>query len=97
MIRTFFLAVAIAALLVGDAQACDRCGCRGGPGYRGPDGNCVGWKALNSVCGTPPTTKCTPEQVNSEKRLLVGVTHDEARSASTDHGGGKRRAEGTER
>ena len=24
-------------------------------------------KALNRVCGTPPTTRCTPELVNSEK------------------------------
>ena len=71
MIRTFLLVVTIAAMLVGDvdAQVCSGYGCKGGPGYRGPDGNCVGWKALNKVCGTPPTTKCTPEQVNSEKPI----------------------------
>jgi hypothetical protein len=48
-----------------EAQVCSGCGCRGGPGYRGPDGNCVGWKVLSRVCGTPPTTRCTPELVNS--------------------------------
>jgi hypothetical protein len=71
MIRTFFMIVTIAALLVGAADAqddfCSQCGCRGGPGYRGPDGQCVGWKALNRICGTPPTTRCTAEQVNSDK------------------------------
>src|ERR1700730_12690402 len=25
------------------ALACQGCGCRGGPGYRGPVGKCVGW------------------------------------------------------
>ena len=70
MIRTFFLIV-IAALLVGAADAqddfCSGCGCRGGPGYRGPDGECVGWKALDRICGKPPTTRCKAEQVNSDK------------------------------
>jgi len=41
--------------------ACSGCGCRGGPGYRGPDGRCVGWKQLNSTCGNPPTSRCTFE------------------------------------
>lgn len=40
---------------------CEGCGCKGGPGYRGPNGQCVGWKRLNKVCGTPPTTRCTAE------------------------------------
>src|SRR5262249_6449561 len=69
MIRAFLVAMTIAPLLVGavDAQICSGCGCRGGPGYRGPDGNCVGWKALDRICGRPPTTRCTPELVNSDK------------------------------
>nr|WP_294550725.1 hypothetical protein [uncultured Rhodopila sp.] len=40
---------------------CNGCGCRGGPGYRGPDGQCVGYRALDGVCGTPPTERCTFE------------------------------------
>jgi hypothetical protein len=40
---------------------CDWCGCRGGPGYRAPNGQCVGKAALYRVCGNPPTTKCTYE------------------------------------
>src|SRR5215211_7868132 len=42
------------------------CGELGGPGYRGPNGKCVGWEAIGRVCGSPPTTRCTPEQVASE-------------------------------
>lgn len=37
------------------------CGSRGGPGFRGPNGKCVGWKALDKVCGNPPTAHCTFE------------------------------------
>jgi hypothetical protein len=51
-----FLVVSSETLL-----ACTGCGCRGGPGYRGPDGRCVGGKQLNSTCGTPPTSRCTYE------------------------------------
>jgi hypothetical protein len=37
------------------------CGARGGPGWRGPDGRCVGRKNLNRVCGVPPETRCKAE------------------------------------
>jgi hypothetical protein len=37
-------------------------GACGGPGYRGPDGRCVGWAALARVCGSPPSQKCTAER-----------------------------------
>lgn len=37
------------------------CGEKGGPGYRGPNGKCVGWAQLGQVCGSPPTTKCAAE------------------------------------
>jgi len=64
VIRTFFSAVTVAVLLVSaiDAQACSGCGCRGGPGYRGSDVNCVSWKALARVCGTPATTEAGSER-----------------------------------
>ena len=44
-----------------ERPACHGCGCKGGPGYRGPDGRCVGFKALAKTCGTPPETRCTFE------------------------------------
>src|SRR5438876_330270 len=42
-------------------EVCSGCGCKGGPGYRGPNDQCVGWARLNKVCGNPPTTNCRPE------------------------------------
>lgn len=42
----------------GQGGRCSYCGCKGGPGYRAPNGSCVGKKALDKVCGTPPSTRC---------------------------------------
>jgi hypothetical protein len=43
---------------------CTGCGCKGGPGYRGPNGKCVSWMSIGKVCGSPPTQRCTAELVN---------------------------------
>ena len=40
---------------------CRSCGCRGGPGYRGPDGRCVGFRELERICGSPPERRCVFE------------------------------------
>lgn len=40
---------------------CKGCGCKGGPGYRGPNGKCVGYHEIISACGPPPHQGCTPE------------------------------------
>jgi hypothetical protein len=37
-----------------ERPACHGCGCKGGPGYRAPDGHCVGFRELDQVCGNPP-------------------------------------------
>jgi hypothetical protein len=44
-----------------ERPACHGCGCKGGPGYRGPDGQCVGYRDLERVCGDPPTSRCVFE------------------------------------
>ena len=44
-----------------DACRCKGCGCKGGPGWRGPDGTCVSKAKLALVCGTPPGTPCKEE------------------------------------
>ncbi len=56
-----------AALCLGPAMAesCSGCGCKGGPGYRGPSGRCVGYADIGRVCGSPPTSKCTAEGPNA--------------------------------
>ena len=59
------LAVAAIGLATDAFAACSGCGCRGGPGYRGQNGKCVGWDQLARICGKPPTTRCKPEQVNA--------------------------------
>ena len=46
------------------ASAHAGCGDRGGPGYRGPDGKCVGWSALAKICGNPATSRCTAEKAH---------------------------------
>jgi len=63
-LRFSFLAL-IAALavwpqLTGQAACperppCQGCGCKGGPGYRAPDGHCVGFREFDKVCGNPPS------------------------------------------
>ena len=40
---------------------CEGCGCKGGPGYRGPNGRCVGYTNLIAVCGPAPHAKCVRE------------------------------------
>ncbi len=37
---------------------CRGCGCCGGPGYRGPDHQCVGFLELDRVCGAAPHLLC---------------------------------------
>jgi hypothetical protein len=57
------------ALPVVSAQA--TCGTHGGPGYRGPDGRCVGWSNLQQMCGNPPTTRCASEMAGINKPAYV--------------------------
>jgi hypothetical protein len=54
------------------------CGTKGGPGYRGPNGNCTSWAELGRVCGCPPSTGCAAEQVapEAEKAACMGKDID---------------------
>jgi len=68
-VAAFALAVVTAFALQGgaaearcpDMPQCKGCGCKGGPGYRGPDNRCVGFRELDKICGVPPTTRCVFE------------------------------------
>lgn len=56
------LAKAVQALSLGVCSAsCRGCGCKGGPGYRAPNNECVGFNNINSVCGPPPHAGCRRE------------------------------------
>ena len=67
----FFVAV-LGALGPNVAVSCDGCGCRGGPGYRGPDGHCVGWAKLNKICGNPPT-RCSYEALGAALAIVPAL------------------------
>jgi hypothetical protein len=55
--------IALAAWIIA-SPAHGACGDRGGPGYRGPSGRCVGWADIGRTCGSPPTTRCTAERTS---------------------------------
>ena len=59
--RLLFFSVLLGLMLAAANIASAACGARGGPAFRGPDGKCVGWAALDRVCGRPPTTRCAYE------------------------------------
>jgi hypothetical protein len=62
---------------------CTGCGCKGGPGYRGPDGKCVGFKTLYKVCGNPPETRCTFENApgtGTNRECALGSGRDKGKS-----------------
>lgn len=56
------IVASITILVCAAGPALAECGTRGGPGYRGADGRCVGWSNLKAVCGDPPTSHCTDER-----------------------------------
>jgi len=45
----------------GCAVRCAGCGCKGGPGYRDAQGQCVGYANLIQKCGPPPHQGCRAE------------------------------------
>lgn len=45
----------------GGGGFCDYCGCKGGPGWRAPDGKCVGHRNITKLCGSPPSKRCKKE------------------------------------
>jgi hypothetical protein len=52
---TYLIPVLTVALWpIAGAQACSGCGCRGGPGYRGPNGRCVGWSDSGGLAAIRP-------------------------------------------
>ncbi len=51
----------ISQALAQDSCRCKGCGCKGGPGWRGPDGSCVPQGKLADICGSPPGVPCKQE------------------------------------
>lgn len=67
--------LSVILFFAGVSLALATCGERGGPGYRGPNGKCVSWKTIASVCGHPPETRCTPEQEADGAREVGALQH----------------------
>ncbi|SHG75803.1 hypothetical protein SAMN02745157_4769 [Kaistia soli DSM 19436] len=65
VVLTAAAAIVIVLAVVHEADACQGCGCRGGPGYRAPNGRCVSWAQIGRICGSPPTTHCAAEGPNA--------------------------------
>ena len=49
------------SVATGSACRCVGCGCKGGPGWRGQNGQCVSHASLTRDCGSPPSARCTYE------------------------------------
>jgi len=58
-VHSFVMALVLFTVTAQSARAV--CGSKGGPAFRGPNGRYVGLAELASVCGTPPTTRCSYE------------------------------------
>jgi hypothetical protein len=83
------IAVLTVAIVLGtQSLAHATCGERGGPGYRAPDGHCVGWAEIGKVCGSPPATRCTAEEVRTgaEAAAKLGTEIQKLRPPSAPTG-----------
>jgi hypothetical protein len=80
--RTAFNILAI--ILSTQVSANAECGDRGGPGYRAPNGRCVGWLDIGKTCGSPPTTRCTAERtrLGADRAAKLGAKIEELRGSS---------------
>jgi len=57
----FLIIPAPSTAVAADACRCKGCGCKGGSGWRGPDGFCVSKSKLADICGTPAGSPCKEE------------------------------------
>ena len=62
LIPFVFLTAPGASLAVAQETCrCKGCGCKGGSGWRSPNGFCVSEAKLAEICGSPAGTPCTQE------------------------------------
>jgi hypothetical protein len=78
--RAFPFACGLILLLAVCEDAYATCGTRGGPGYRSPNGKCVSWQEIGRVCGSPPSTRCTAENVAEDAEAGAGLGKDDTRA-----------------
>lgn len=51
----------VTATVAQEVCRCKGCGCKGGPGWRGPEGTCVSQAKLAEICGSPAGAPCVKE------------------------------------
>jgi len=61
--------IVVPAAAADDACRCQGCGCKGGAGWRGPDGSCVPRASLAQTCGSPAGALCKQEDA---QRICFG-------------------------
>ena len=61
--------IVVPAAAADDACRCQGCGCKGGAGWRGPDGSCVPRASLAQTCGSPAGAPCKQEDA---QRICFG-------------------------
>jgi len=61
MFSLAFLTLPAPSAFAQESCRCKGCGCKGGPGWRGPDGFCVSQAKLAEICGSPAGTPCKQE------------------------------------
>ena len=82
LLTLFFLAFSLPqagpAAYAQEACRCKGCGCKGGPGWRGPEGTCIAQAKLAEICGSPPGAPCVKEAATricfGNKSASVGAT-----------------------
>lgn len=57
----FLVPLGLSMAAAQEVCCCKGCGCKGGPGWRGPDGTCVSQAKLAEICGAPAGTPCKQE------------------------------------
>src|SRR5262249_55421915 len=76
-----FLLLTMSVAYADDACRCKGCGCKGGPGWRGPDRLCVSKASLAKVCGTPAGAPCKQESATRVCFGAIGAGRPEAGAA----------------
>lgn len=77
IVSLVFAALMLVNAPAADIASCSGCSCRGGPGFRAPDGKCVSWKELDRKCGKPPEARCTDERDGRRRPKTEGQNAEE--------------------
>ena len=72
-VLSLFLLLTMSVAYADDACRCHGCGCKDGPGWRGPDGLRVSKALLAKVCGTAAGKQESPTRVCFSRQSAQAV------------------------